>query len=236
MNIDAPQGDGPQAVRADRYADISTLEFEFESVSEIYMNAVFEHFQRHEALRILRKFYSWLKAGGKVTIVVPDFWGTVRKLKKSKSLEEKAFWYRHLFGPQDHPQYGNHLDGFDPERLKRIFEIVGFGSVKVTAFGDMPFLRVEAVKVKPYSSTEEFKQAATKYLLYHEYRADGGECFEAWLKALDIDVKATKTKSPVIPLPTHGDSLGIRLKMYTRRVLGVRRYESIKKILGKKRG
>lgn len=140
INIDAPQAEGGHSgFKVDSVADISALEYPPGTVDEILMNAVFEHFQRHEALRILRNFYGWLKDGGKATIVVPDFWGSIRKLKKSRSLSERAFWYRHLFGPQDDPQYGNHLDGFDKDRLREIFGIAGFTDLKIESFGDIPF-------------------------------------------------------------------------------------------------
>ena len=94
------------------------MDYPDSSVDEILMNAVFEHFPRHIAIVQLRKFYKWLKPdGGKLTILVPDFWGIVEMLKKSKSPKEQQFWFRHLYGPQDTIQFGTHYDVFDVEKL-----------------------------------------------------------------------------------------------------------------------
>ena len=58
-NIDLPVDEhGVQdAIRPDVYADITTLEFAPESVSEIRLHHVFEHFDRPTALRLLIDWY-----------------------------------------------------------------------------------------------------------------------------------------------------------------------------------
>lgn len=230
VNIDAPQAEGSHgAFRVDLTADISTLEYPAETVEEILMNAVFEHFQRHEALRILRKFYCWLKNEGKVTIVVPDFWGSIAKLKKSKSVAERAFWYRHLFGPQDHPHYGNHLDGFEKQRLKETFNVVGFTDLKIRSFGAMPFLKVEAIKHAPATSDLVFKKRAADYLIFHEYRAVPGSCFAEWLKALAIDPEEIGFTPPKAVFSTQKENLKTILKKILKRIVGAGYYEKMKR-------
>lgn len=229
-NIDAPQAEGPHdGFKTDLVADISTLKYPPGTVDEILMNAVFEHFQRHEALRILRNFYNWLKDGGKVTIVVPDFWGSVRKLEKSRGPAERAFWYRHLFGPQDDARYGNHLDGFDRDRLKEIFGVAGFTDLKIEPFGDIPCLRAEATKHLPALADFEFKEKAANYLIYHEYGSVPGSCFAAWLKDLDIDSEEIGFTPPNVSFPTQKGGLKANLNAVLRKVMGTGYYDKLKR-------
>jgi predicted SAM-dependent methyltransferase len=91
VNVDAPKDElCYDDLKADVYAKIEDLNYEENSVDEILLNAVFEHFPRHVAIVQLRKFYKWLKPdGGKLTILVQaslrstrhhTVWDTLRRL------------------------------------------------------------------------------------------------------------------------------------------------------------
>lgn len=74
VNVDGPKSElCYDDLKADIHANIEDLEYPDNTVDEILMNAVFEHFPRHVAIIQLRKFYKWLKPGGKLTVLVPDF-------------------------------------------------------------------------------------------------------------------------------------------------------------------
>lgn len=84
VNIDAPssiRGIDYSNIKADIYININDLNYQDETVDEILLNAVFEHFQRHEALLNLRKFYSWLKDGGESDYCGSRFLGNNQKIK-----------------------------------------------------------------------------------------------------------------------------------------------------------
>ena len=186
INIDAPTSElSDPNIRADMYVDINELSYPNESIDEIYMEAVFEHFPRHHAILNLKKFYLWLKKNGKITVVVPDFWCTIKNIQKSQSEEEKSFWFRHLFGPQD-TAYGNHYDGFDKQRLKYIFNTVGFQKYKIRTkpYQSIPNIYFTAIKTEPFLSEGEIDQNIVGYLAYHEHAQGDGILFCSWLKSI----------------------------------------------------
>ena len=62
VNVDGPKDElCYDDLKADIYYRIEDLDYPDNSVDEILMNAVFEHFPRHIAIMQLRKFYKWLK-------------------------------------------------------------------------------------------------------------------------------------------------------------------------------
>ncbi len=76
VNIDYPASEhSVMRVKADRYADIRTLTYPDNSVDEIRMHHMFEHFERGEALQLLLRWRRWLKPGGILLIETPDFAG-----------------------------------------------------------------------------------------------------------------------------------------------------------------
>ncbi len=76
-------------VAADAFADISNLELPPESVDEIRLHHVFEHFSRVTALGLLVRWHRWLKPGGQLRIETPDVMGSARTLLSQASLRVK---------------------------------------------------------------------------------------------------------------------------------------------------
>jgi hypothetical protein len=143
----------------------------------------------------LRKFYKWLKPSGKITILVPDFWGVVRMLKKSKSPQEQQFWFRNLFGPQDTLRYGTHYDAFDVEKLKWIFSVVGFNRYSYEHINHWPSIRFTGIKNTPIKEEVETERDIINYLAYYEAREETGLAFGSWMKAIGLN--AQKPETPV---------------------------------------
>jgi predicted SAM-dependent methyltransferase len=197
INIDGPKNDlCYNDLKADVHANIVNLEYPDNSVDAILMEAVFEHFPRHLAIIQLRKFYKWLKPGGKVTILVPDFWGTVKMLKKSKSPQEKQFWFRHIFGPQDTIKFGTHYDAFDVEKLKWMFKVVGFNKCSYKFIKRWPSIRFAGVKEEPVKSDSYAKRDIIKYMANYEAKEEAGLAFGAWMKSMKIEAQK-KPETPV---------------------------------------
>lgn len=192
-------------LKADFYVNIEDLDYPDNSADEILMEAVFEHFPRHIAIMQLRKFYKWLKPGGEITIIVPDFWGTVRMLKKSKSPQERQFWFRHLFGPQDTLRFGTHYDAFDVEKLQWMFSVVGFTKFNNELIGGWPGIRFMGTKEGAVKSDIDAERDIIKYMAYCETKIETGRAFSAWMAEMGIE--ANKPELP--DFKTH--------KMYTNR-------------------
>ncbi len=196
VNIDGPKDElCYDDLKADVYANIEDVSYEKKSVNEILMSAVLEHFPRNIAISQLRKCYTWLEDNGKITILVPDFFATVEKLKESESAEEQLFWWRHIFGPQDTIAFGTHYDGFDEEKLKLMFSAVGFSKFICTREGRWPSLRFTAFKKAPFMPDEESNQNIINYLALYEARSERGIAFTAWMEAIGSDI----TKKPITP-------------------------------------
>ncbi len=196
INIDGPKNElCYDDLKADVHARIEDLEYPNNSVDEILLNAVFEHFPRHIAIMQLRKFYKWVKPGGKLTILVPDFWGTVEMLKESKSPKERQFWFRHLYGPQDTIQFGTHYDAFDVEKLKWMFSIVGFNQHRYKIIKRWPSICFTGIKDNKVKSDADAERDIIDYMAYYEAKDETGLAFSAWMDAMGL-----KAKKP--PMPT----------------------------------
>lgn len=196
INVDGPKDElCYNDLMADIHARIEDLDYPDNSVDEILMNAVFEHFPRHVAIMQLRKFYKWLKPGGKLTILVPDFWGTVKMLKKSKSAKEQQFWFRHLYGPQDTVQFGTHYDAFDVEKLKWMFSIVGFNQYEYEIVKRWPGIRFIGIKDNRIKSDDDAERAIINYMANYEARDESGKLFKAWMDSMGL--QAEKPHTPI---------------------------------------
>ena len=196
VNVDGPKDElCYDDLKADVHARIEDLEYPDSSVDEILMNAVFEHFPRHVAIMQLRKFYKWLKPGGKLTILVPDFWGTVKMLKKSKSPNEQQFWFRHLYGPQDTIHFGTHYDAFDVDKLKWIFSIVGFNDYEYEIIKRWPSIRFTGIKDNNVKPDAEAERDIIDYMANYEARDESGIAFNAWMDAMGL--RAEKPSTPI---------------------------------------
>jgi hypothetical protein len=130
-NIDLPvEEHGVQnAIRPDEYADIRTLEFAPESVSEIRLHHVFEHFERPTALRLLIDWYRWLEPGGKLVVETPDFVRCARRLLLKRSPGDQAKLLRHLFGSHE-ARWAVHCDGWYSAKFRWILGELGYAKVK----------------------------------------------------------------------------------------------------------
>jgi len=220
INIDGPKDElCYDDLKADIHARIEDLEYPDNSVDEILMEAVFEHFPRHVAIMQLRKFYKWLKPGGKVALLVPDFWGTVKMLKISKSLKEQQFWYRHLYGPQDTIQFGTHYDTFDVPKLKWMFSIVGFNEYNYDIIKRIPGIRFTGIKDNQIKSDVNAECDIIDYIANYEARGEDGRIFAAWMNAMGL--KSEKPQTPVY----------FTQEMYNRSSLLGQVMTNIKKIL-----
>ena len=194
VNIDGPKEElCYDDLKADIHARIEDLEYPDNSIDEILMNAVFEHFPRHIAIMQLRKLYKWLRPGGKLTILVPDFWGTVEMLKKSKSLKEQQFWFRHLFGPQDTIQFGTHYDAFSVHKLKWMFSIVGFNEYRYEIIKRWPSIRFTGIKNNNIKSDTDAERDVIDYIANYEDRNESGIAFKAWMNAMGLEAEKPQT-------------------------------------------
>lgn len=122
-NVELPQN---KHLKADVYADIRTLSYEPDSIDEIVISHAFEHFDRATALFLLEEWNKWLKIGGILHIVVPDFEENARVfLSDHTSFEDKQKLLRHIFGTHE-ADWALHYDGWYFDKFRFVLNKFGF--------------------------------------------------------------------------------------------------------------
>ena len=113
----------------DIVADVRSLPFEKESVQELYLAHVIEHFPEIEMEKyILPYWYSLLKPNGKIKVICPNWEAMLQGYSKGtisyEDLKEVTF------GSQEYA--GNfHFNMFTPSTLVHLLKSVGFSQIKV---------------------------------------------------------------------------------------------------------
>ena len=131
VNIDYPPAKHTVQKKtvADLFADVITLSFPDNSVDEVRIHHVFEHFDRPTAIALLCRWHQWLKIGGIVHIETPDFEASMTLMSSSEySYVQKQSVMRHLFGSHE-ADWAIHMDGWYREKYEHILSILGFDDI-----------------------------------------------------------------------------------------------------------
>lgn len=171
---------------ADLQTDILRLRYAPQSIEEVRIHHVYEHFPRPVACALLVSWYSWLKQGGILHIEVPDFQKTARvMLRPFSSFKKQAVAERHLFGSHE-AEWAVHCEGYTPTILKKMLEYFGFKVIKTKKNAWLGTYNFELFAEKTVNdiSKNEFKNIAKSYL--KNYLLDGGESetrlLDVWLE------------------------------------------------------
>jgi predicted SAM-dependent methyltransferase len=168
VNIDYPPNqqtsEHTRQTAIDLYADINTLHYEADSVVEVRLHHVFEHFDRPTTLRLLVEWYDWLTEDGILTIETPDFDRCLKAYLFGNAIA-KGKAMRHIFGSHD-AHWAVHYDGWGKTKFKTYLSALGYGNIKFkfTAWHGTYNITVQAQKTLPFTSLAERKQVAEKLL------------------------------------------------------------------------
>lgn len=203
VNVDYPQSEhNVMLVRADLFADLMELDFPAESVDEIRLHHVFEHFSRVAALALLIRWHRWLKGGGRIHIETPDLIGSAKMLLSDAPFSRKMASVRHLAGDQA-ASWAYHIDYWFPERFVHTLSRLGFDRIdtRSTSWPHPPYLcNVEAVAYKPRSASLDEQLAAADSLLWDStVSSDEKPTWETWRGQL----RAVLTGQAVSSLPNN---------------------------------
>ncbi len=168
VNIDFPLSSHTAQTNsvADLSADIITLSYPAESLDEVRLHHVFEHFPRPVACGLLACWYSWLKPGAVLHIEVPDFSRTARiMLNPFSSFKKRAVAERHLFGSHE-ATWAVHCEGYTLGILKEMLSSFGFNIFKINRNAWCGTCNVEVIASRAEGSVtkELFVSRADKYL------------------------------------------------------------------------
>ena len=126
INIDFPSDKHTVAQpTVDAHGDITKLEFPSNSVDEIRLHHVFEHFDRIIALVLLVRWHSWLKVDGILKIETPDVIESAKQLSSDIDYKQKMAIIRHLEGDQS-ANWGVHIGQWWDERFENTLSKLGF--------------------------------------------------------------------------------------------------------------
>ena len=135
---------------ADVYDDIRNLDLEPESVDEIFLSHVIEHFVKWEAQDAIRTWYTVLKKNAPLIIETPDFIRCFIMLfhfKKKNRIKAR----RQFYGNQwDRLDYETHRYVWSARELKEELLKSGFSKVSVThrTKTHKPFRDMRVVAIK----------------------------------------------------------------------------------------
>jgi GT2 family glycosyltransferase len=197
VNIDYPQSEHHvMKIKADFYTDITKLDFPGESVDEIRLHHVFEHFSRVTALALLVRWHQWLKPGGRLFIETPDLIGTAKMLLSNAPWHYKTAAVRHITGDQA-DSWAYHIDQWFPERFERTLQKFGFDHIetKSVSWDHEPFLaNVHATGLKARAlPIDRLLQTADELLKESLVSAEEQATYEVWRSQLRKLVEAVKT-------------------------------------------
>jgi predicted SAM-dependent methyltransferase len=186
INIDYPSSEHTfMKVKADIYADITKLDFPPESVKEIRLHHVFEHFNRVTALALLIKWHQWLRLGGKIWIETPDLIGSAKTIFANQPWSVKMGVVRHIAGSHE-ASWAYHIDHWFPERFEHTLKKLGFNPVQTLSWQSEPYLsNVHAVATKCCELTVSELIKAAKELLWESVIFEKEKSlFDLWCKNL----------------------------------------------------
>ena len=167
---------------ADLQTNFLVLNYVAETINEVRLHHVFEHFPRPVACALLASWFSWIKPGGLLHIEVPDFQKTARIiLSVFSSIPERAVAERHLFGSHE-ANWAVHCEGYTPSMLKKMLETFGFRVKEIKKNSWMGTFNFElfAKKGTENITKKDFEAVTEKYL--RNYLVDDGEMETRLLK------------------------------------------------------
>ena len=169
INIDYPPAHHQvMQVAADAYANLLQLSFPAETVDEIRLHHVFEHFNRVTALSLLIKWHEWLKPGGTLRLETPDLMGSAKHLvAPGASWKTKMGAARHLAGDQA-DGWAYHLEHWFPERFEHTLAKLGFESIETSTrtWNIEPYLANVEVTARKVPRSRNEQIAAVEELLW----------------------------------------------------------------------
>jgi predicted SAM-dependent methyltransferase len=198
INIDQPDCEHTvqAGLRADVYADITQLSYPANSVDEIRLHHVFEHFDRPVALALVCRWRDWLKPGGLLRIETPDSLACFRFLVSPFRLfDKKQQVMRHVFGSHE-AAWAAHRDGWYREKFRVTLTTLGFTKLrfKRNHWGSLKNIEVRARKSDEEISPSRYYQLARRVLVLSTIRV--------------------KTACPDIPEGSELGLLGVWMKLW----------------------
>lgn len=191
VNIDYPSNEHSvhQDLKADLYTDLKTLQYETESITEIRLHHVFEHFDRATSIQLLIAWYGWLGDNGILIIETPDFLRNIRNCLFGGE-KKRAKILRHIFGSHE-ADWAVHYDGWYKAKYELFLQKLGYKDLKFeyNHWNNLHNITVRAQKYRPFKTLKEQATAAQELLKLSLVDDSPVEqrIFQAWLNNMNIE-------------------------------------------------
>jgi predicted SAM-dependent methyltransferase len=178
---------------ADKQIDLLKLKYPENSVEEIKIRHVFEHFTRPVACSLISKWHIWLKAGGFLHIEVPNFERTSKVVSNPSATDRKKLLaLRHIFGSHE-AWWANHYEGYTPKSLSALLKMYGFSINKIHKYSwkGMYNFEIFAIKTNLKLDMQNLRQITKNYL--KQFLVDKSESelrlLSAWMNIYEGQTK-----------------------------------------------
>ncbi len=134
VNIDFPleAHSVQRTTKADLCVDLLSLRYPANSIEEVRLRHVFEHFTRPVACALLTGWHRWLVPEGVLRLEVPDLEKTAKKINsRFVPMARKLVGIRHLFGSHE-AGWAAHYEGYTSATLSHLLKHFGFAVRSVT--------------------------------------------------------------------------------------------------------
>lgn len=196
VNIDWPSSEHTVQTKsvADRLEDITELRYGRNTVHEIRLHHVFEHFRRPQVAAMAACWNTWLVSGGTLHIEVPDLGRIARVFANPfSSLKTRAVAERHLFGSHE-AAWAAHFEGYDEHILRKLLGTFGFEVTKVVrkTWRGTHNIHVFSRKSEDLPTREEAYLAGETYLKRFLVDRTPGELemLQVWMSAFESQLLA----------------------------------------------
>lgn len=176
---------------ADLHTNILDLRYPADSIDEIRLHHVFEHFTRPVALALLVSWSSWLTTGGILHIEVPNFHRQALDiLHPQSSFSTQALGIRHLFGSHE-ASWAVHCEGYSPQSLQYILEQYGYSITEIRENDWEGTYNFEIIAYKNTKSKTKDKYLEITHGILFNYLLNSSEysLLDIWLKIYKFQVE-----------------------------------------------
>jgi hypothetical protein len=194
VNIDFPLSSHTAQRKsvADEHADITSLRYPPESVEEVRLHHVFEHFTRPVACALLASWHSWLVPGGTLHIEVPDFGRTaINMLNPLASMKSRLVAERHIFGSHE-AHWAHHFEGYTHRTLSHMLGLFGF---KVIWTNNSSWKGTYNIEIKARKDVviadDVFESVAREFLHLHLLDNSEERLLEQWMLGYSEQIKTS---------------------------------------------
>lgn len=132
LNVDLPPKDGVAAgtSRPDLESDVTKISCPPNTLAEVRLHHLFEHFERAQALALLIRWFHWLRPDGQLCIETPDFETCIADYA-ARPVADQGVILRHIFGSQEAP-WAQHRDGWSDNRFRYVLGELGFSRISTS--------------------------------------------------------------------------------------------------------